>query len=765
NPPQREAVLHHRGPLLILAGAGSGKTRVITHRIARLTETGLEPERVLAITFTNKAAEEMRERTERLCGVRSPWISTFHSFCARILRRHIHLLEPYDNRFTIYDAEDSRALVKSLLEEAGVPKDLWTPRAAQAEISRIKNRCLGSSEREFGGDHAHGQVLRAVYNLYTERLRERNALDFDDLLLLTVRLFEEQPRLLARYQEQFQHVLVDEFQDTNAIQYRIGRLLTAEHRNFCITGDPDQSIYRWRGADISNILNFEHDYPDVKVVLLEQNYRSTKRILHVANALISHNDLRRPKSLWTENGPGEPVRVYRFLDESQEAREVADLIQGTLDEGVRPGDIAVFYRINSLSRVLEQALIQANLPYSIVGGLEYFLRKEVKDLLAYLRILDNPRDAESLLRIVNVPPRGIGKSTIDKLVREASRRGWTLLETIMSITSEEAARVAGKKAASALAAFGDLYRSLAAKRGKDVAPLLEEVIRATAYEDSLRSEQRRTASDRVENIWELVHAAEEYDAAHAEGSLTGFLEMANLFGDVDRWERREDRITLMTLHSAKGLEFPVVVIVGVEDGILPLLSSEDSDPDFEEERRLLYVGITRARERLYVTHAQSRRRHGRLRSSWPSRFLEELLPRPGEGDRDQGGSGGRDRGGSYHADAGSIELDPETEESLVAPILLEDGLIARRGKRGAASDAIGDDIGEGPEGDGLENDPWLDAAEQYPVGCRVRHETYGDGEVVRLSGVGRKRRVTVLFDDGGEKQFVLGFAPLRRLRQ
>lgn len=738
NPAQREAVLHEGGPLLILAGAGSGKTRAITHRVARLIHRGNPAESLLAITFTNKAAEEMKERMELLCGIKCPWVSTFHSFCARILRRHIHQLEPYDNSFTIYDSDDSRSLLKELLDEEKVDRGVWTPRAAQEEISRIKNRVGGGADL-FGADYAFGQVLRNIYLLYLERLRERNAVDFDDLLLLTVRLFKEHPETLEGYQQQFRHVLIDEYQDTNATQYSIGKILSSAHHNICITGDPDQSIYKWRGADISNIMNFEHDYPDAKVVLLEQNYRSTKRILHVANALISHNELRKKKDLWTTQADGEPVRVYRFAHESEEAHEIVALMGGLLDDGVSPGDVAIFYRINALSRPLEQELINANIPYSIVGGIEYFLRKEVKDLLAYLRIVDNPRDTESLKRIINVPARGIGKTTLQKLSVQARAERKGILECLLSGTWVGSI---GKKATSALGEFVILYKQLVAERQGPVESLVRAVLAATDYEEFLRSLHDEAVADRVENVWELANAAAEYDRTHPEGSLTGFIEMVNLLGDVDRWKRSEDRVTLMTLHSAKGLEFPVAVIAGVEDGIIPLLSTSDSEPDLEEERRLLYVGITRARERLYLTHAASRTRFGRTRAAYPSRFLKELEPPP--------------VADATNGVQESLELDRETEESMAEAAERNDFFSGESRDESVSFEDSGS--GDWPP------DSYGDLEEDvYPAGTRVYHATYGEGEVVRVTGTGYRQRVTVAFDDAAEKQFVVKMAPLRRI--
>lgn len=737
NPAQKEAVLHEDGPLLVLAGAGSGKTRVITHRLAYLVAKGCPPDGILAITFTNKAAEEMKSRTEQLCGIQSPWISTFHSFCARLLRRHIHRLEPYDNSFTIYDAEDSRTLIREILEELRVDAELWTPRDAQEEISRIKNSA--SQETEFRSENIRRRTLRSVYEAYLARLRKRNAVDFDDLLVLTVRLFREAPDILERYRTQFRYVLIDEYQDINALQYEIAHQLTATHRNLCITGDPDQSIYRWRGADVRNILSFQRDYPDARVVTLDRNYRSTRRILDVANELISHNEERLPKTLWTEGPEGEPVRVFRYDDEREEAREIAGLIERFSRQGVPLGDIAVFYRINALSRAVEQELVFRNIPYSIVGGVEFYLRAEVKDILAYLRIVVNPRDEVSLRRILNVPKRGIGESTIEKLAAFASARGLLLSEVVTSPPKEISMP---KKARQGLTDFGALYRRLAEVAKGSAADAVEAAIRQTDYESWLQETwSAEAARERAANIWELHAAATEYDKKHPQGDLVGFLELVNLLGDIDRWERRSDRVSLITLHSAKGLEFPVVIIMGVEKGILPIERSDDERHDLEEERRLLYVGITRARTHLYLTHVVSRTRFGRTWRCTPSPFLAELAKGlPGSGTQR------------------SVELDGPTAHSLRTELWQDysdlDLGSADRTNRRRLSPSARDEYTE----------PVYEEEFPYPVGSRVYHDEYGEGVVQRVSGIGRRIRITVEFETAGEKQFLLGYVKLRRVR-
>ena len=720
NPEQREAVLHEKGPLLIVAGAGSGKTRVITRRIAHLIRKGAAADSILAITFTNKAAGEMKERTESLCGISSPWVSTFHSFGARILRRHIGALESYDSTFSIYDADDSRAVLAEVIEslDAG---GIWKPRAAQEAVSRAKNSAESTAAPgAFAGSRF--RRLGEIVDAYSETLRERNAVDFDDLLLLTLRLLEEFPAIRERYQQQFQHVLVDEFQDTNVIQYRIGKVLTAEHRNFCITGDPDQSIYAWRGAHISNILDFESDYPDARVVKLEENYRSTGNILRVANSLIAHNRSRIPKSLWSSLGDGEPVSLRRHIDESSEARSVARTIGDSIADGVPPNEIAVFYRMSSLSRPIEQELIYAGIPYQVIGGVQFFLRREVKDVIAYLRILDNPRDLESLKRIINVPARGIGAATLQKLRASAKAAGRSVLDEILD--GDRAGL--GKKAALAIRSFADTYRDIESLGRLGVQELTRGVIDLTDYKAFLEATYGPEAAEKVENLAQLVNAAAEFDREEEGRTLGQFLERVGLLSDVDRWERRDDKVSLMTLHAAKGLEFRVVLVIGIEDGILPLTHPGDEIADRvkdeEEERRLFYVGITRARERLFLSHAATRMRFGTSRRAVRSAFVDEI------GDSAEG-----------------EEMDGE--------------VAGRPGRGGSRRATIEEDLSEGW------GDPGDWEVEEYSEGTRVYHETYGAGDVVRVTGVGLRQRITVAFDEGEEKQFALGFAKLRRIRR
>ncbi len=746
NPQQRQAVLHGDGPILILAGAGSGKTRVITHRIAHLARRGVPPESILAITFTNKAAGEMRQRVEKLLGIEPPWISTFHSFAARLLRRHIDRIPPYTRDFTIYDEDDSINLLKSCLEEAGADRGLIPLRSLREEISHLKNRGVLEADSLPPASDLHSRAIRQVYSLYREALEERNAADFDDLLLLLLKLLETQPDLLERYRRQFRYVLIDEFQDTNRVQYVISHRIAEQHRNLCVTGDPDQSIYSWRGADLRNILNFEKDYPETAVVKLEQNYRSTGSILEAANQVIQFNRQRKEKALWTENGPGEPVEVHCFPSAEEEAKEIAELVEGIEREGVPGSDLAIFYRTNNLSREIERALVTYNLPYTIVGAIEFYGRREVKDLVAFLRLLVNRRDTESFRRVINLPPRGIGGATLEKIAQAARQARVAPLETVLDPALR--ARAAKGRALAGLESFGSLYKSLAGRLDLPVKGLIELLIEQSGYREYLKSSGLDNLEERLSNIDELVSAAAQYGERQPQGSVGGFLEEISLLAAVDRWEENQDRVTLMTLHSAKGLEFPVVIIAGLEEGTLPLIRKNAEDKtDREEERRLFYVGVTRARRKLYLTHARSRFQYGNRFSSSPSSFLKELLS-PGS--------------------EGWLLVDDQSREAL-----------AEEEARADFWDLECDDSGRrrrflagggwtekpGAEKDWAEED-WLDedsGEDPFPPGCRVHHDDYGEGIVLQASGLGRKRRLTIDFESVGKRRLVVGFARLRRI--
>jgi DNA helicase-2/ATP-dependent DNA helicase PcrA len=732
NPAQREAVEHGDGPLLIVAGAGSGKTRVITRRIAHLIGRGVKPWEILAITFTNKAAGEMRARVEQLVGEGRVTLATFHAFCARVLRidgEHVGLTRGY----TIYDGNDQVSLVKDLCHELGIDTQSFRPRSLLSGVSRLKNDGIPPDEALAGVQSGYEQVVGRVYSRYVDALTEANAVDFDDLLLKTVELFRDHEVVLGRYRERYRYVLVDEYQDTNLIQYRIARDIAAYHGNMCATGDPDQSIYRWRGARVENILDFERDFPGAHVVRLEQNYRSTNHILTAASAVIAHNDGRLLGSLWSELGDGNQVSVLAADDEEGEADAVVREIQRLhSDEQVPLTDVAIFYRTNALSRGLERALRLHNLHYEIVGALEFYERKEVKDLLAYLKVLVNPKDALSFLRIVNVPTRGIGKTSIEKL------RAWALPQ---GIGPREAARRASEcvaitaKPRRALVAFSKLLDELA-KEVETTEPeeLLRKVMDATAFEAYLRDFGGNDGIDRVENVEELAGALAAYSRSASEPSMTGFLEETALVADVDRYEHSPDRVTLMTLHAAKGLEFPAVFMVGMEEGVLPHQRSLDSDAEIAEERRLCYVGMTRAKTHLMLSRAGRRMLHGQWMPSAPSRFLAEL---PDESialdDRSRRQStfgGGRDQGGWGRGHGRQAEAWKTAESS--------------------PADAV-DYVPDA--------DDYLDV--QLPrVGQAVRHAHFGQGVVLDIRGSGASARITVRFDRLGEKQLMAEYARL-----
>jgi ATP-dependent DNA helicase UvrD/PcrA len=707
NPAQREAVVAGDGPLLVLAGAGSGKTRVIAYRIAwLLLHRGLSPRHLLAVTFTNKAAGEMARRVEALlapAGIRAPLIATFHSACVRILRVHGHHvgLSP---GFTIYDEDDRLALVKECMKDGELADRSFTPSAAVHRISYLKNQMVAVSEalRDARGPWEKKAAL--VYSRYDKRLRETGAVDFDDLLLMVVRLLAEIPDVLAYYRGLWRSVLVDEYQDTNRAQYRIVRLLTQEHRNVCVVGDSDQSIYKWRGADIRNILDFEDDFPGTKVVRLEQNYRSTRSILALAAGVIGHNVQRKDKTLWTENPVGEPSRVYRAWDEHDEASFVAQSLLGLRGEGTPWEGIAVFYRTNAQSRVLEDALRRARIPYVIVGGVRFYERKEIKDTLAYLRLAVNPADDVAFRRAIGAPSRGIGPGTLARLDDEAARRGRPLL----AVAADPPADVRGK-AGRALPEFAALVARLAGQR-RDLAPpaFIDLVLEQSGYRDTLRRERAPEAEARLENLEELVAAAEEFTHQEAEPTLEGFLDGVALVSDVDELKDGEGRVTLMTLHSAKGLEFPAVFMTGLEEGVFPHARALSDPDEIEEERRLCYVGVTRARQRLTLSWALHRRVHG-YGVGEPSRFLREmpedqLLPL----------NGGR--------------FQERAEPALAVPRYEP------------------------------EEESW-----PIKVGARVRHARFGEGLVVGVERDGADTVVTVGFASVGRKRLSLQYAQLEEL--
>ncbi len=706
NPVQREAVLHTEGPVLIVAGAGSGKTRILTHRIAYLiAEGGVRPQSILAITFTNKAAQEMADRVESLVGTRiarGMWILTFHSACARILRRE-HALLGLPSHFSIYDEGDTERVIKMCLEAAGVDPKRFPPRAVAAAIGKAKDNLLTAPETAEAAGNWYERTVADLYSEYERRLAAAGAVDFDDLILRTVRLFREHPEVLEHYQERFRYVLIDEYQDTNRAQYHLVNLLAAKHRNICVVGDADQGIYSWRGATIQNLLDFEHDYPDAEEFILDQNYRSTRTILEVANALIDHNLQRKPKNLWTDAEHGTPVVRYRAEDEHDEAWFVAQQVERLVtDEAEHAyGDVAVFYRTNAQSRVVEDVFMKAGIPYRVVGGVRFYERREVKDTLAYLRALVNPQDAVSMRRIINTPKRGIGDQTVAALEGFARDEGVTLLEACRR--AEEIA-VLSTRATSAVKGFVDVMDRLRARLEEDARPsrMVEAAFTESGYLGELDAERTVEAETRKENLRELVGVGAEFEARFPESGLPEFLEQIALVTEQDEYDDSSGSVTLMTLHNAKGLEFEVVFIVGMEDGIFPHFRSMTDADELEEERRLAYVGITRARQRLYLTHAWSRTLFGASSYNPPSRFLNEI----------------------------PAELIEDLEET-------------------------------GPSGDGevVAPGPPPDVA----AGDTVVHDRYGEGVVVSVSGAGHDAEAVVMFEDEGEKHLLLAYAPLRRV--
>jgi DNA helicase II / ATP-dependent DNA helicase PcrA len=622
NEAQREAVLTTEGPVLVIAGAGSGKTRVLTRRIAHLlAAVGAKPSEILAITFTNKAAAEMRERVEHLVGPpsRAAWVMTFHAACGRILRREAQRLG-YRSNFTIYDSADQLRLTKQCLEELERDPKRFTPRGIHAQISNAKNQLIGPVEYASRVASFYDQTVADVYELYQKRMFASNAVDFDDMLYLTVDVLERFPEAQERWQKSFRYILVDEYQDTNHAQYRFLQLLAAKHMNVFAVGDPDQSIYAFRGADIRNVMEFEHDFPGAKTIALEQNYRSTNSILEAANGVISHNRERKPKNLWSELGEGEPVHTIEVEDEHAEARYVAAEIARLVEEGYNGNEIAVFYRTNAQSRVLEDVLVRQGIAYQVIGGPRFYERAEIKDLVAYLQVIDNPFDAVSLLRIANRPRRGIGDSSLAKLMSFADDAEMSLWE---AMGRTEAAGV-GTAPAKAVASFRTLIQSLtSAAEELPVPELIERVLEQSGYIESLEAERTIEAQGRIENLQELVALAREWLESATEPSLSSFLQEISLYSDQDAIRGEGSLVTLMTLHNAKGLEFRVVYLIGMEEGIFPHSRSIE-EQGIEEERRLCYVGMTRAMERLTLLHASSRMLYGGRSYNLPSRFIDEL---------------------------------------------------------------------------------------------------------------------------------------------
>jgi DNA helicase-2/ATP-dependent DNA helicase PcrA len=739
NPRQRAAVEHADGPLLVLAGAGSGKTRMLTHRVAQLIASGrARPGEILAVTFTNKAAREMRERVDRLLdsGSRGVQVATFHSTCVRILRRDVTHLG-YEPGFTIYDQTDSLALTKRVLRALNASERAFPPRGVRAQIDRLKNRGLLPDDL-LRQDSLEARRLAEIYQRYQKELRRANALDFGDLLLLTVRLFERFPGVLEHYQRRWRYVLVDEYQDTNPIQYRLLRLLVAAHQNLCVVGDEDQSIYAFREADIRNILDFEKDFPGAEVVRLEQNYRSTQPILDAAGAVVANNSARKGKRLYTLRRDGEPLVMYRADDERGEAAWVVGRLLELRQRGGRLGEAAIFYRTHAQSRPFEEALLEYNLPYAVVGGTRFYDRAEVKDALAYLRVLANPDDTESLRRIINAPSRGIGDTSVERLLELAAERDVSLLRALRLAPAEGRLR---NPAAGRVAEFAALLEELRAwAQGSTPASLLAHVLERTGYVEALEQEGTVEAEGRLENLRELLAAVEEFEAANAapgerepdesRGLLDLFLEQVTLISEADGLQDEAERVVLMTVHVAKGLEFPNVFVVGLEEGIFPHFASL-TDPDaIEEERRLCYVAMTRAQDRLHLSHAALRRMHGSVRYNPPSRFLDEIPEQ--------------------------LAIGHLPGRAISAPHWYDDSSAPQRAAPRRPA----------PGGVRVEYEGAQWGGDDFPPlrkGSRVAHPVFGDGTVQQVVGSGAEAKLHIRFDRAGAKTLKLRYAQLELL--
>ena len=720
NDKQREAVLKTEGPLLILAGAGSGKTRVLTHRIAYLIEEmGVYPGNILAITFTNKAAREMKERVEALLGQQTDiWVSTFHSACVRILRRDIEKIG-YTRDFVIYDAADQQNILKDCLKELNVNDKLFPIAMVQNKISDAKDRMLTPQGfmKEAAEDFQLTKIAE-IYELYQKKLKKNNALDFDDLIFKTVELFQKEPKVLSFYQHKFQYIMVDEYQDTNQIQYTFIHMLASAHKNLCVVGDDDQSIYSFRGADIRNILNFEDDFANAAVIKLEQNYRSTQNILDAANCVIKNNRGRKSKVLWTSNRVGDRIRYHKAMNEHEEGRFIVNKIQEMYEsEGRNYGEFAILYRTNAQSRVLEEMLMRAGIPYRIFGGLKFYARKEIKDIIAYLRLIQNSVDDLSVRRVINVPKRGIGDKTIEKLEQHAARTGESLFSAMLEA---EALGDFSRRVVAGINDFAALIMKFSELKDEmGVTELISKVLEESGYIEELQKENTMEANARIENLQEFLSVAMEFEKTAEENTLEEFLGTISLVSDIDQMEDQDNAVVLMTLHSAKGLEFPIVFLAGMEEGIFPISRALSSDQDLEEERRLCYVGITRAKEILFLTHAMVRTLYGRTNYNGISRFIDEIAE-------------------DY------IDMDKQEE--------------ARKQERSLAPDAgIYRGLSMGIETKPVENT----SSSEVKPGSKVRHEKFGVGTVISIKGSGEKAELTIAFDNAGIKKLVLGFAPIK----
>lgn len=726
NDRQCEAVKHTEGPLLITAGAGSGKTKVLTCRIAHLLELGVAPYRILAITFTNKAAKEMKERVTNLVGAQadSIWLSTFHSFCAKLLRFEVDGFHGYTRNFTIYDSSDQLVLVKDCLKKLNLDDKQFTPRSVLGTISSAKNVLMDAKAFAVKASDFYEQKVADVYAMYQEKLRENNAVDFDDLLFLAVRLLQENEEVREKYQSRFQYILVDEYQDTNHAQYALTKILAARWRNICVVGDADQSIYAWRGADIRNIIDFTRDYPDAASIKLEQNYRSTKTILHAANAVIDNNESRPKKTLWTENPTGNKIIHYQAQTEHDEADYIAGVIYNRHEISHEPyGDMAILFRTNAQSRVLEEKLMRYAIPYTMVGGTKFYDRKEIKDVLAYLRLLYNPEDSLSLTRIINVPKRNIGATTMEHVAAYAEAQEISLFEALSSTDEIPVTKRAKASLENFAAMIFDLLNDI---EGKDVLSLIETVIKQTGYGDMLDKEAEHDpqGESRKENVGEFLSVAKDYMDSNPEGNLQDFLENVALVSDVDDFESSDSKVTLMTLHAAKGLEFPVVFLTGLDEGLFPHSRTLMDPAQVEEERRLAYVGITRAERQLYVTNAVTRTMYGRISAYMPSRFLAEIPPQFME---------------DYHRKSAMPQSRTTAVPGKQRVSILTKPVASSLPKKHAVTDT-------------------------FAKGDKVRHKIWGIGTVLDVIGEGPNMQMKIQFPTKGVRQVVVKYAPLEKIQ-
>ena len=760
NPAQTEAVKHTDGPLLIMAGAGSGKTKVLTCKIANLLAQGVQPWNILAITFTNKAATEMRERVDRMIGegAKDVWLSTFHSFCARFLRREIEATDLYKKNFVIYDSSDSQVVIKDCLKELNLDPKQYAPSAIQNAISNAKNQMMGPKAMERDADNFYQKKVAEVYKLYAQKLRTNNALDFDDLLMVSVVLLEENEEIRTKYQRRFKYILVDEYQDTNGAQYQMTKILAAQHHNLCVVGDADQSIYGWRGADIRNIMDFEQDYPEAQTIKLEQNYRSTKNILAAANAVIEHNINRKKKNLWTENATGEKITSYEARDERDEAQFIATTIskQKTIFNASY-GDMAILYRTNAQSRVIEEMFMRSGIPYTMVGGLKFYDRKEIKDILAYLRVIYNPLDTVSLLRIINVPKRGLGATSMAKLTAYADENGLSLFDVISNpevLDSIPGITARVKKPLELFSTF--IFQFMGYQANMHLDELIDKVLEESGYLAELKSENKPENESRIENLREFIGVAKDFEKTEDNPNLETFLSQLSLVSDIDNADMEDDRVTLMTLHSAKGLEFPIVFMIGMEEGLFPHSRTLMDENEIEEERRTCYVGITRAERKLYLTNARQRTIYGKSNAFPPSRFLQEIPDDYVERLVARANAYGFANANHYGAQqqSGFMSFKPSANQ-------MGNG-VHFRGKPQSALEAMTalqkKNVNVQPSGGVIRPDTSI----QWKVGDKARHGKWGVGTVVSVKGSGEEVELKIAFPGQGVKGLMQKYAPITK---